>query len=78
MCFRVVGGEAVLRETVRGTPDSERERNRLPHRSVCDGAAGLRPAGGGEPSLSLHTFLWVLHFVSSGDVHPDSAVKYCN
>lgn len=51
LCVRVfpreLGGEAVLRETVRGALGAQRERHCLSDRGLCHHAAGMRHAGGG-------------------------------
>lgn len=45
---RVLGGETVLRETIRGALSAQRERYCLSHRGLCHHAAGVWHAGGGQ------------------------------
>lgn len=55
---RDLGGEAVLRETIRGALSAQRERYCLPHRGLCHHAAGVWHAGGGQTHthICLHCF----------------------
>lgn len=45
---RDLGGETMLRETIRGALSAQRERYCLSHRGLCHHAAGMRHAGGGQ------------------------------
>lgn len=50
---RELGGEAVLRETVRGALSAQREGHCLSDRGLCHHAAGMWHAGGGQ-SQQMH------------------------
>lgn len=58
LCVRVfrreLGGEAVLRETVRGALSAQRERHCLSDRGLCHHAAGMWHAGGGQRQQMHH------------------------
>lgn len=45
---RDLGGETMLRETIRGALSAQRERYCLSHRGLCHHAAGMWHAGGGQ------------------------------
>lgn len=48
---RGVGGEALLWEAPGGAPGCQRAGDCLPRGGLCDHAAGMRDAGGGESLL---------------------------
>lgn len=52
---RDLGGEAVLREAIRGALSAQRERYCLSHRGLCHHAAGMWHAGGGQTAQQTHT-----------------------
>lgn len=58
LCVRVfhreLGGEAVLRETVRGALGTQRERYCLSDRGLRHHAAGMWHAGGGQSQHMHH------------------------
>lgn len=52
--LRELGGEAVLREAVRGALSAQRERHCLSHRGLRHHAAGMWHAGGGQSQQTHH------------------------
>lgn len=67
---RDLGGEAMLRETIRGALSAQRERYCLSYRGLCHHAAGVWHAGGGKTppcdektsQLLLHSLTFRLQF----------------
>lgn len=58
---RDLGGEAVLREIIRGALSAQRERYCLPYRGLCHHAAGVWHAGGGQPHTQTTCLLHETH-----------------